>query len=79
MKVVLDDDNNTQVEIEEDTIHSTVKLSNEALINMAAKQAKGRQMDVSFECVETTRKMSIDDFFKYSISFERPLSQKKGE
>lgn len=79
MRVVLDDNDNPQVEIEEDLIHSTAKLSNEALINQAANRAQGRQMDVSFEYFETTRKMNIDDFFKYSTSFERPKSQKKGE
>lgn len=79
MRVVLDDNDNPQVEIEEDLIHSTAKLSDEALINHATKRAQGRQMDVSFDYFETTRKMSIDDFFKYSISFERPKSQQKGE
>lgn len=77
MRIVLDETNNPQVDIDEDMIYSTAKLSDEALINLASKSAHGRQMDVSFECIETTRKMSIEDFVKYSISFERPQSQKK--
>lgn len=77
MRIVIDENNTPQVHIDEDIIHSTTKLSNEALINLASKKAHGRQMDVSFEFVETTRKISIDDFFKYSLIFERPQSQKK--
>lgn len=79
MIIVLDENNTPQVDIDEDMIHSTAKLSDEALINQASKRAHGRQMDISFECTETTRKMSIEDFVKYSLSFERPQSQKKGE
>lgn len=79
MRVVLDDNDKPQIEIDEDIIHSTTRLSNDGVISLAAKKAQGRQMDVSFDYFETTRKMSIDDFFKYSISFERPKSQQKGE